>query len=183
MASNPSSPRTSQTDVYLTNSQGNSIVVIPPTEPVTPLALPEPVHALETRQVEHEVPSYFVQDDRLSLRTQREDTDARFTEVGRNTNPDLPPYLPPPRRPAPRRRLVWLTRIFKFFGFGSQNKARKQLVSFILALIIDFSQVRGTQYHLMLREWLVDVHSTLHSDYSHNCAPGSFWKSSESHIG
>jgi hypothetical protein len=50
----------------------------------------------------------------------------------------LPPSTPGNQRP---RRLSIAGRILVFFGYGPNNRARKELVSVISALVVDFSQV------------------------------------------
>lgn len=62
-------------------------------------------------------------------------------DVEQSTRPvsQARPYVPPPRRPT---SISPLRRVLLFFGFGRDNKTRRQLVSFVLALTIDFSEVR-----------------------------------------
>jgi hypothetical protein len=50
----------------------------------------------------------------------------------------LPPSTPGNQRPP---RLSIAGRILMFFGYGRNNRARKELVSVIWALVVDFSQV------------------------------------------
>lgn len=50
----------------------------------------------------------------------------------------LPPSTPGNQRP---QRLSIAGRILMFFGYGRNNRARKELVSVIWALAVDFSQV------------------------------------------
>jgi hypothetical protein len=56
--------------------------------------------------------------------------------------PNAPMTVPPPSTPGNQRqqRLSIAGRILMFFGYGRNNRARKELVSVIWALAVDFSQ-------------------------------------------
>lgn len=57
--------------------------------------------------------------------------------------PNTPMTVLPPSTPANQRQqqLSIAGRILMFFGYGRNNRARKELVSVIWALVVDFSQV------------------------------------------
>ena len=56
--------------------------------------------------------------------------------------PNTPTTVPPPSTPGNQRpqRLSIAGRTLMFFGYGRNNRARKELVSVIWALAVDFSQ-------------------------------------------
>jgi hypothetical protein len=55
--------------------------------------------------------------------------------------PNHPPGLVVHRTTGNRQRLSIAGRILTFFGYGRNNRARKELVSIIWTLVVDFSQV------------------------------------------
>jgi hypothetical protein len=57
-----------------------------------------------------------------------------------NAAPD-PPRIVVHRTTGNQRRLSTAGRILAFFGYGRNNRARKELVSIIWTLVVDFSQV------------------------------------------
>lgn len=139
-------PRSSQHELpaFVTSSPGSNIVRIPHTgEPASPVALPEPLHVSETMPPEAlEAHSPHLTSNEVQPPSENSDAvTPSADDVEQNTRPvsQPRPYIPPPRRPT---SVSPLRRVLLFFGFGRDNKTRRQLVSFVLALTIDFSEVR-----------------------------------------
>lgn len=59
--------------------------------------------------------------------------------------PHAPMTVLPPTTPR-QQRLSIAGRVLVFFGYGPNNKARKELVAVIWSLIVDFSQVSYFMY-------------------------------------
>ncbi len=85
--------------------------------------------------------------------------------------PHAPMTVLPPSTPGNHRqqRLSIASRILMFFGYGRNNRARKELVSVIWALMVDFSQVRHISLicplHAILMQRVVSFLTTDYRDH------------------